>query len=64
LPFSTITIIELCYLIERDRLPAIVLEQPLAAVAQPDSEVIIVPLDLANGKAIAFSLEIFTENAS
>jgi hypothetical protein len=64
LPFSTITIIELCYLIEQDKLPAIALEQPLAAVAQPDSEVIIVPLDLANGKVIAFSLEIFTEHAS
>jgi PIN domain nuclease of toxin-antitoxin system len=49
---SAITIVELCYLIERDKLPAIVLERLLAAANQPNSGVAIVPLDQAISLAI------------
>jgi PIN domain nuclease of toxin-antitoxin system len=49
---SSISIVELCYLIERDRLPAIVLERLLAVVSQPDSGIAIVPLDQAISLAV------------
>jgi PIN domain nuclease of toxin-antitoxin system len=49
---SAISIVELCYLTERDRLPVIVLERLLAAVNQPDSGIAIVPLDRAISLAV------------
>lgn len=49
---SAISIVELCYLTERNRLPVIVLERLLAAVNQPDSGIVIVPLDRAISLAV------------
>jgi PIN domain nuclease of toxin-antitoxin system len=44
---SAISIVELGYLTERNRIPAIVLETLLQTLDQPDSEIVIVPLDQA-----------------
>ena len=44
---SAISIVEICFLIERGRLPAIVLERLTEAMNQPDSSVVLVPLDQA-----------------
>ncbi|BAU14382.1 PilT protein domain protein [Leptolyngbya sp. NIES-3755] len=44
---SAISIVEICFLIERGRLPAIVLERLAEAINQPDSSVVLVPLDQA-----------------
>jgi PIN domain nuclease of toxin-antitoxin system len=49
---SAISIVELCYLIERDRLPVIVLERLLTAASQLDSGVVIVPLDRSISLAV------------
>ncbi|APB34840.1 PilT protein domain protein [Gloeomargarita lithophora Alchichica-D10] len=43
----SISTVEICFLIERGRLPAIVLERLTKAINQPDSSVVIVPLDQA-----------------
>jgi PIN domain nuclease of toxin-antitoxin system len=47
-----ISLVEICFLIERDRLPAVVLERLTAAIEQPDSSVMVVPLDQAIGLTI------------
>jgi PIN domain nuclease of toxin-antitoxin system len=44
---SAISIVEICFLIERGRLPAIVLERLTEAINQPDSSVVLVPLNQA-----------------
>lgn len=49
---SAISIVELSYLIEREKIPAIVLERLLQALNQPDSEIAIAPLDQAVSLAV------------
>jgi PIN domain nuclease of toxin-antitoxin system len=49
---SAISIVELCYLTERNRIPAIVLETLLQTLAEPDSEIVIMPVDQVIGLAV------------
>jgi PIN domain nuclease of toxin-antitoxin system len=42
---SAISIVEICFLIERGRLPAIVLERLTGAINQLDSSIVLVSLD-------------------
>lgn len=44
---SAISIVEICFLIERGRLPAIVLDRLAEAINQADSSVVLIPLDQA-----------------
>jgi PIN domain nuclease of toxin-antitoxin system len=49
---SAISIVELGYLTEYNRIPAIVLETLLQTLAEPDSEIVIMPVDQAIGLAV------------
>jgi PIN domain nuclease of toxin-antitoxin system len=49
---SAISIVELGYLTEYNRIPAIVLETLLQTLAEPDSEIVIIPVDQAIGLAV------------
>jgi PIN domain nuclease of toxin-antitoxin system len=42
---STISIVEICFLIERDRIPAVVLDRLAEAINQSDSSVVLIPLN-------------------
>lgn len=44
---STVTIVELTYLVEKGRFPVTLLDQLLAELRQPTPELIVAPLDLA-----------------
>ncbi len=49
---SAISIVELCYLVERGRIPVLVLKRLLPSLNQPNSEIVIAPLDQAISLAI------------
>ncbi len=49
---SAISVIEICYLIEKGRLSAVVLERIMANVNAPDAVVVIIPVDLNVGLAV------------
>ncbi len=49
---SAISIVELCYLVERGRIPTVVLKRLLSSLNQPDNEIVIAPLDQAISLAI------------
>jgi PIN domain nuclease of toxin-antitoxin system len=49
---SAISLVEICYLVEKGRLPAIVLQRLTEVLAEPDAEIAIVPLDHAIGLTI------------
>lgn len=44
---STVTVVELTYLVEKGRFPVTLLDQLLAELRQPTPELIVAPLDLA-----------------
>lgn len=44
---STVTIVELTYLVEKNRLPAALLQRLLIELRRPDPELVVTPLDLA-----------------
>ncbi|HEY5138675.1 MAG TPA: type II toxin-antitoxin system VapC family toxin [Methylococcales bacterium] len=49
---SAISLVEICYLVEKGRLPAIVLQRLTEVLTEPEAEIAIVPLDLAIGLTI------------
>ena len=49
---SAISLVEICYLVEKGKLPAIVLQRLTEVLTEPEAEIAIVPLDLAIGLTI------------
>jgi len=49
---SAISIVEICYLVERGRLPETVLRRLIDALRDPDAGVVVTPVDLNIGLAI------------
>lgn len=49
---SAISLVEICYLVEKGKLLAIVLQKLTEVLTEPDAELAIVPLDLAIGLTI------------
>jgi PIN domain nuclease of toxin-antitoxin system len=49
---SAISLVEICYLVEKGKLPAIVLQRLTEVLTEPEADIAIVPLDLAIGLTI------------